>query len=244
MKRVVIVGGALSLLVVAAPASAATKTPIPLLYTNSFAGYAVEGALTSVSTDVTVPKVTCPAKAAESGVSIQVVAFVQHGRISKDSYGAIEIDCNAGAVTDTAAVVLNAGPLQEIKESTVTIKPGDVVAMTVKESLHGTSVTVHDLTSKTAKTETSPHGYKIVQCELGDGRLDDYINGQLSKVLPLVPFKPDHFTHASANGKRIGTEKEIVRYDWTANGKAKGRANADASPLVGHDAFTVTFKHS
>jgi hypothetical protein len=245
MRLAVVLGATVSLLVMAGPANAApARGPIPLSYTNSFAGYAAQGPITEISAQLTVPKVKCPAKAAESGVSVEVVSLVQHGKTSKESYGAIEVDCNGGVVTDNAAIVLNAGPVQEIKESTVTVKPGDTVAMAVKESLHGTSVTIHDLTTKTAKTETSPHGYKIVQVQVGDARLDDYINGQFAKALPLAPFTTNHFTHAALNRKRLGTAKEIVRFQWTANGKPKGRVDAMASPLATNNAFTVTFKHS
>jgi hypothetical protein len=249
MRVVMIAAGcAAALAVGAAPAIAAGGSEpaaggaaVPVSYDSSFVGYGAEGALRVASAEFTVPRVACTSTSPQSGVTEQLVMFAHNGKFT---YGAIEIGCNAGVVTHTAAIVLNGGPLQEIKESTVKVAAGDVIKTTVKEGPNGTAVTVRDLTSNTAKTQTKPHGYKMYASQYGDGALDVYTNGQLTKKLPLARFTPDHFTHVTENGKRIGTDKLLGRFTWTANGTAKGRVDAVASALKGKDAFTVTFKHA
>jgi hypothetical protein len=240
----VVAAGLMAVLIGVAPAAAApTKTTIPLFYSSTFAGYIAQGSYTTVATDFTVPKVTCTAKTPESGVVAGVVAPLH--KTGKYSYGAVEIHCLAGVTTYTAAIVVNAGPISEIKETSVKVAAGDTVRAVVKESkAAGTAVTVDDLTSKTSKTEKSSTGYEITEGEYNVTSLDDYINGQLASRLPLLAFKPIKFTRATDNGHKIGLAKLVGRIEWTSNAKAKGTVKAIPSVLKTNNAFTVTFKHS
>jgi Peptidase A4 family len=244
MKRFVVATvGVIGLLVAATPAAAApVKTTIPLFYSATFGGYLAEGSYTTVAADFTVPKVTCTAKTPESGVVAGVVAPLRDGKFS---YGAVEIHCVGGVVTYTAAIVVNAGPISEIKETTVKVSPGDVVRSVVKESkAGGASVTVADITSKTSKTEKSTKGYGITEGQYNVTSLDDYVNGVLTTRLPLLAFKPVTFTKATDNGHKIGLAKLVGRIEWTSNGKAKGQVKVLPSVLKTSNAFTLTFKHS
>lgn len=257
MKAVVVATACAAGLLVSAPAGAAPALAgdapatassnavggkIPVLYDKSFAGYAAEGAITTAAAQLRVPRVRCKAGSRKSGVTAQVVSFVHSG--NRYTYGAIEVECHSGHVKATAAIVLNAGPLQEIKESTVKVSPGDQVEISVKENTHRTSVTVHDMTSGTAKTASKPRGYKVFASQYGDGALDTYTNGALTGQLRLASFSPNRFSDATENGRRIGADKLIARYSWTSNGTAKGRLEAVASALNGKDAFTITMKHA
>jgi hypothetical protein len=186
--------------------------------------------------------VTCTTKTPESGVVEGVVAPLHNGAFS---YGAVEIHCLGGVTTYTASIVVNAGPVSEIKESTVKVSAGDVVRSVIKESKSaGTSVTVADITSKTSKTEKSSKGSGIDEGEYNVTSLDTYINGQFAGRLPLLAFKLVTFTRASDNGHKIGLAKLVGRIEWTSNGKAKGRVKALPSVLKTNNAFTITFKHS
>jgi hypothetical protein len=233
-------GCAAVLLLGAAPAVAGRAAPgrpaTFKIYNNGFAGWAVETKLTSAVVEFNAPKVTCTS--VQSGISPSLAAV---GR-KYETYAAVEVECDAGLANYVAAIELNGAPLQEIKETSVHVANGDLIRIAIKETLHATAVTVHDLTNHTFRTETSKSGNPATEAQIGVNGLDLYQDGQPGELLPIMKFAPVHFSHDLLDAKRPGTFLQIAEYIRTSNGSIRGRILAEPTALSDKENFAVDFK--
>jgi hypothetical protein len=232
----------LTLACAAVPAfAAAGKAPVQIKeYTDDFAGWSdqlVSRIPTTAVTEFVTPAVSCGSD--QSGISPSVAVAGE----KYETYAAIEVGCDAGLPSYVAAIELNGSPLQEIKESTVKVGAGDTVRISITESAHLTSVTVHDLTSKTSKTETTKVGHPMLEAEIGLNGLQIFQNGEPGELLPIMKFRPVHFTDNRVDGHTIGTFFPYLYESFrTSNGKKSGRLQAAPTALSDKDDFAADFK--
>jgi len=151
---------------------------------------------------------------------------------------------SSGALFSSAMVYLGCsqkhevtGALAEIDNSytlpTVTMHPGDIVALSATCGATGVSISIHDQTTSSTGTASSPTAETCTQAEAGDGAV---LNGKQTGLVALPPFGMLDYTSVTVNGSALGT------FSPALSNYAEGKKNVITTSALtgGGTAFTTT----
>ncbi|HTW19688.1 MAG TPA: G1 family glutamic endopeptidase [Mycobacteriales bacterium] len=196
-----------------------------------FAGYLVsktKGSLTSATTTVVVPNITCKKSYSGVGPSIVVETKPNKKNVYFVDVAAVGVGCVKGKPEFESVLQVNGSSSNDIS-----FAAGDKVTMTVTVTKSRTSVSVDDLTSGAHKTRTGA-GKVGEYAYVGDQGLQ--INNYKT---PLDPFTKTSFSGSEVNHKSLTAEKAVA-YE-----RKRGKTLLIAvSKLSSGKNFSTTFKHS
>jgi hypothetical protein len=237
---------------VAAPTPSTTLTPAAIpgwagYYSNDFEGIA--------STVVTVPHINCSGNPTGSfegqaeGVQFLNDFDGSTGTSLVGAYAVVRTYCNGATATYDTAFFMPppADNVTDYVPSSVAVRPGDRVLVSVTVSSTSSSASIRDLSRRSATsfahgaavTDAGPN-IGIVALGLPSGGADviGAPNG-VSSVPPPVPSSTVSFTYSEAGGKALVDMPGLAAQEWT-NSSDSSEVYAAPSPLSGGSNFAVS----
>jgi len=206
-------------------AAGATTRTLAKAQKYPFAGYITSPTtITSAAATVTLPSFTCTKKT----TAISATAIVYNSTGAKFSGAEAYLGCSGKQVLLRALTDID----NVFTVPTVTMNPGDTVALSATCGSSGISVSIDDVTTGSTGTSSSSTPESCTQAEIGD----DGASKNGSTVVPLPAFGALDFTGAMVNGIALGTlTPSVANY-------SEGKKNVITTGVLtsGGTAFTTT----
>ncbi len=237
----IVVAGALSCLLGAAAAPAASASKPPVVKSTNFAGYnaTAPSAITTFSGAITIPTVTCPSTGGGSDFFAAAEIQDTSGNVATFTVGGQCLPVNGGApsaLSASVALFSNFSPSLNAQTG-IGVAAGQRVNATITEhtATGFTSVTITNPTTKTSGSASTPLVPSFTDVQAGLQQTSFSGGGSFTPIPSFTSFK---FTSLKFNGATLATlsPTESEMYDGSTLQVATSAIGAKGS-------FTTIFKH-
>jgi hypothetical protein len=236
MRGRLIVGVSAVVLGLLAPWASASSAQVQsgaITKSSTISGYQLNAsALSTLSATIVVPNATCKqGQAVELAVAISGNNGLPPFQFSSFSEGAVDVLCSGKTAHFVTRVIAD----NSQSKSSLTVKPGQVIVINIKETSNDSLVTLLDKTTKKSIRDNVPTSlgkYHSSFAQFGTQPLD------IGSAQAAVPkFSAVAFKDVKVNGKMLATEHP-VEYELVYHGKLSVLPTA----IGGKENFKLNFK--
>lgn len=221
----------------ASAVAVASAAGVHYLKTTSFAGYEFSSSkVASVSARFTIPTITCSPQSSGVGPGAFVITSRRVGRVTEEylNGAGLIVACQNNIPSYRLATAVAGSEMN----SSVTIRPGDVVRVQVHVSAHATSVTVTDLTLNQSQPQSGP-GAKPSYVSVGTAAI-----AQGGVQLGVDRFSTVAFSDVVINGHTLAWWKPYAVERYRVEARKQVIQIRPSAIARGGESFTLGFVHA